>query len=278
MTAARTPYREVPRTGFDYLDNIADRPGGIIAMAHRGGAGHPGLVGLENTLAAFRHAVTLGYHYLETDVHTTRDGVLVAFHDDVLDRVTDRTGAIADLTASEVLAARIAGTHAIPTMAELLGTLPESRFNIDLKSHTAAAPLARLLAETGSEDRVCVGAFSLARIREFRHLTHGRVATAAAPTEVAAFLAAPTGSVARRLTRGRVAALQVPHRRGRIPVVTASLVRRAHRAGAQVHVWTVDDPVEMAELLDLGVDGLITDRTDVLAAELGRRGLWRDQG
>ena len=78
------------------------------------------------------------------------------------------------------------------------------------------------------------------------------------------------------MTRGRVAALQVPHRRGRLPVVTGALVRRAHAAGAHVHVWTVDEPAEMDELLDLGVDGLITDRTDVLKQVLLRRGQWRD--
>ena len=104
----------------------------------------------------------------------------------------------------------------------------------------------------------------------------GRVATSAAPTEVAVFLASPWGHAARLATRGRVAALQVPHRRGPLPIVTRSLVRRAHAAGAHVHVWTVDEPAEMDELLDLGVDGLITDRTDVLKQVLTRRGQWRD--
>jgi glycerophosphoryl diester phosphodiesterase len=103
------------------------------------------------------------------------------------------------------------------------------------------------------------------------------VATSAAPTEVAAFLASPSGRLARRLTRDRVDALQVPHRRGPLPVVSASFVRRAHAAGAHVHVWTVDEPAEMDQLLDLGVDGLITDRTDVLKDVLIRRGKWRQR-
>jgi glycerophosphoryl diester phosphodiesterase len=262
-----------PVTGRAYLDAVG--PDGVIAMAHRGGALHPELPGVENTLHAFEHAVALGYQYLETDVHVTRDGVLLAFHDDVLDRVTDTTGRLADLSAEEVSAARIREQYPVPTMAELLEAFPECRFNIDLKSRGAGAVLADLIERTGSQDRICVGSFSLSRLDAFRAASHGRVATSAAPPEVVLFMASPSGRVARHLTRGRVSALQVPHRRGPVTVVTRSLVRRAHAAGAQVHVWTVDEPAEMEQLLDLGVDGLITDRTDVLKDVLTRRGQWR---
>ncbi len=267
-----------PRTGFAYLDAVLDQPGSVIAMAHRGGAMHADLVGLENTLQAFWHAVRLGYHYLETDVHASRDGVLLAFHDAVLDRVTDRLGPIATLTAEEVGRARIRGAHAVPTMAELLEELPDARFNIDLKADAAIHPLAALLDRTGAHGRVCIGSFSGRRLREFRALTRGRVATSASPAEVAAVKAAPAASLARALLRGphRPAVLQVPHRRGRFTVVTPALVRRAHAAGLHVHVWTVDDPAEMHHLLDLGVNGLITDRTDLLRDVLVARGQWRD--
>src|SRR4051812_2581749 len=265
-----------PVTGFAYLDAVLDQPGSVIAMAHRGGALNPEIPGVENTLHAFRHAVALGYHYLETDVHATSDGVLLAFHDKGLDRVTDTEGLLARLTADEVRTARIAGEHAVPTMAELLEELPDCRFNIDIKSATAVHPLVRLVDHTRSHSRICVGAFSQRRLDAFRRASRGRVATSASPVEVAAFLALPSGPAGRWVTRGRVAALQVPHRRGRLPVVTRSLVRRAHAAGAHVHVWTVDDPAEMDELLDLGVDGLITDRTDLLKQVLVRRGQWRD--
>jgi glycerophosphoryl diester phosphodiesterase len=264
-----------PVTGHAYLDAVLDQPGSVVAMAHRGGAGHPDLHGAENTLHAFEHAVALGYDYLETDVHATRDGVLVAFHDDALDRVTDTIGLLAELSAEQVSLARIRAEHPVPTMEELLEAFPGARFNIDLKSHAAADLLARLLERTRTEDRVCIGSFSQRRLDAFRSASRGRVATSASPAEVALFLASPSGRAARLLTRGRVAALQVPHRRGRLPVVTAALVRRAHAAGAHVHVWTVDEPAEMEELLDLGVDGLITDRTDVLKDVLTRRGQWR---
>ena len=276
VTAEPTPAGSSPVTGFAYLDSVLEQPGSVIAMAHRGGALHPEIPGAENTLHAFRHAVALGYHYLETDVHATSDGVLLAFHDEALDRVTDTQGLLAQLTGDEVRSARIAGEHSVPTMAELLEALPGCRCNIDLKSSSAVRPLVALLDHTRSHDRVCVGYFSQLCIDAFRRASRGRVATSAAPAEVAAFMALPSGRAARLLTRGRVAALQVPHRRGRLRVVTPAVVRRAHAAGAHVHVWTVDEPAEMDELLDMGVDGLITDRTDVLKQVLTRRGQWRD--
>ena len=264
-------------TGHAYLDAVLDHPGGVIAMAHRGGALHPDLVGLENTLFAFRHAAALGYRYLETDVHVTRDGRLVAFHDTVLDRMTDRPGAVAALLADELAEVRIAGEHAVPSMAELLEELPDARFNIDLKAPGSVGALADLLARTGAHDRVCVGSFSSGHLQRFRRLTGGRVATSAAPAEVAVFLSTSWPMLRRLVARRPFGVLQIPPRRGRIRLVSRSVVRRAHAAGVHVHVWTVDEPTEMAELLDLGVDGLITDRTDVLKDVLTARGLWRDQ-
>ena len=248
----------------------------VLAFAHRGGAYHPEIEGLENTLAAFEHAVALGYDYLETDVHVTRDGVLLAFHDAVLDRVTDQRGAIAELTYEQVRTARVGGHEQVPTLVELLDAFPTAKFNIDLKARRAAAALAALLDERGDHDRVIVGSFSPATLREFRRLSRGRVRTSAHPLEVVAFLALPSGRLADRLTGRRVAVLQVPHRRGALTVASRGLVRRAHAAGKQVHVWTIDDPAEMRELLDRGVDGLMTDRTDLLKDVLAERGQWRD--
>ncbi|TIC86665.1 glycerophosphodiester phosphodiesterase [Nocardioides sp. GY 10127] len=251
-------------------------------MAHRGGARHPEVEGLENTRTAFAHAVALGYDYLETDVHATRDGVLLAFHDDRLDRVTDRRGRIADLTAAEARRARVGGREPVPTFDELLEAFPHARFNVDLKSAAAVRPLAETIAAHGAWERVLVGSFGPGRLAAFRRATHGRVATSASPPEVAAFVAPRTpGSVLRRLARS-VRALQVPvaqrvpsdPRGVVVPVVTPRLVDRAHDVGVHVHVWTVDDPAEMRRLLDLGVDGLITDRTDVLRTVLEERGLW----
>jgi glycerophosphoryl diester phosphodiesterase len=262
-----------PRTGFAYLDAGLDQPGAVLAFAHRGGAFHPELEGLENTLTAFQHAVDLGYRYLETDVHATRDGVLLAFHDAVLDRVTGSTGTISELGYADLEEVMVAEREQIPTLASLFERFPGARFNIDIKSETAVRPLADLIRRTASHDRVCVGSFNDARMRQFRSHMDRAVATACGPAAVVAARFAPRLATA---TLGRTAgdAYQVPHRRGRVRVVTESFVARAHALGRPVHVWTVDDPDEMRQLLDLGVDGLITDRTDVLRDVLIERGQW----
>jgi glycerophosphoryl diester phosphodiesterase len=263
-----------PRTGFPFLDAGLDQPGAVLAFAHRGGAFHPELEGLENTLTAFQLAVDLGYRYLETDVHASRDGVLLAFHDAVLDRVTQSRGAIADLDYADVARAMIGEREQIPTLASLFEHFPEAHFNIDIKSPGAIDPLAALIVSTNSFDRVCVGSFSARWIQTFRRSLARPVATGCAPTEVALARYLPARALVGTLLRERGAALQVPRRRGRLTLVTEAFVERAHAIGKAVHVWTVDDPEEMRELLDMGVDGLMTDRTDVLRDVLIERGQW----
>jgi glycerophosphoryl diester phosphodiesterase len=255
-----------------YLDHPS-----VLAFAHRGGAYHPEVEGLENTMAAFRHAVSLGYTYLETDVHVTSDGVLLAFHDDVLDRVTDKTGSIAETTYADVQAALISGRERVPTLAELFEEFPDVRFNIDIKSAGAVPALADFISEHDAWDRVLVGSFSGRRLNAFRRLTGGQVATSAHPREVAAYVLSPSATLARWLTRGGPDALQIPHKQGRLIVASKGVVRRAHANGVQVHVWTIDEPSEMIELLDRGVDGLVTDRTDILIDVLRSRGQWEDK-
>ena len=262
-----------PRTGFPFLDAGLDQPGAVLAFAHRGGARHPELRGLENTLVAFEHAVRLGYTYLETDVHATRDGVLLAFHDVVLDRVTPRVGAIADVAYDELADALIGGREPIPLMSDLLEHFPRARFNIDLKAEAAVPLLADLVDRTASHDRVCIGSFSDDRLRAFRRRVSRPVATSYGPVGVALSRLAPR-LLAERVLRGRGDALQVPHRLRGGTIVNRRFVQRAHAAGRPVHVWTIDDPAEMGELLDLGVDGLMTDRTDVLRDVLTGRGAW----
>ena len=259
-----------PVTGFTFLDE----PHAVLAFAHRGGAAHPEITGLENTLLAFRHAVALGYRYLETDVHATRYGVLLAYHDEDLDRTAGLEGRVADLTHAEAGQVLVGGREPVPTLAQLFDAFPGVRFNIDLKSEGAVPLLADLIASYDAWDRVLVGSFNPRRLHRFRRLTGGRVPTSAHPLEVVAFRFSPSGRLADLLTRGRVAALQVPHRRGPLRIVTPGLVRRAHAVGVHVHVWTIDDPDEMNELLDRGVDGLMTDRTDILKDVLVSRHQW----
>lgn len=247
-----------------------------IGLAHRGGAAHPANVGIENTIAAFRTAVELGFRYLETDVHATSDGRLVAFHDEHLDRVTDRAGAIADLPWREVAAARIGGREPIPTLAELLDAFPDARINIDIKAPGAVDPLWETIRAHAAYERVCVGSFSNRRLHAFRQLAGARVATAAGQLGTAALRYLPQGLSALAHSPGQVLQIPTTHEvRGRtLALVTPGLVAAAHRFGMQVHVWTIDERDEMERLLDLGVDGIVSDRIDVLREVLTARGAW----
>ena len=245
---------------------------GPLAMAHRGFSRD----GLENSLAAFAAAVDLGYRYLETDARATADGTLVAFHDDRLDRVTDRTGLLASTPWSQVRRARIGGREPVPLLADVLDAFPTARLNVDVKDTAAIAPLAELLRRTGAADRVLVTAFSDRRRHAALAAIGGRPATSAGTGSLTAALAGVrlrSPALVRRAL-GRVDAVQVPVRSGGVQVVTPALVRAVHAAGAQVHVWTVDEPAQMHALLDLGVDGLITDRADLLREVLQARGQW----
>lgn len=245
----------------DFLDHPTP-----IAFAHRGGAGHfP-----ENSWRAFEHAVKLGYAYLETDAHATSDGVVVAFHDNTLDRVTDRTGAIAKLRASEVAAARVDGTDPIPLLADLLGAWPDVRFNIDVKERQAAGPLADLIRRTAAWDRVCITSFSAARLRATKMLLDRPVCLATSPVGAAALRSGLPGRLLGPLFARRwVRCAQLP-----TGLATAPVIGRAREAGLHVHVWTVNDRDLMTSLLDLGVDGIMTDNTELLREVLIDRGEW----
>lgn len=250
-----------------YLDH-----GGPLALAHRGFSRD----GRENSMAAFASAVELGFRYVETDVHATRDGVVVAFHDDTLDRVTDATGRLAELPWAQVRTARIGGSEPIPTLEDVLGAWPSLRVNIDVKSAGAVGPTAEVIERTGAHDRVCVASFSDRRRRAVLRRLSRPVATSAGGPTVAAFLLGSTtrSTAVTRAALGGVHCLQVPERSGPVRVVTERSVAAAHAAGVQVHVWTVNDPADMHRLLDLGVDGLVTDRSDLLRTVLEERRSW----
>jgi glycerophosphoryl diester phosphodiesterase len=221
-------------------------------------------------MPAFQSAVDLGFQYVETDVHATRDGTLVAFHDESLDRVTDRTGLIRELTWSEVAEARVDGREEIPLLEDILGSFPQVRVNIDAKHDAAVEPLVDVVRRTNALDRVCVGSFSDRRLRRIRAALGPRLCTSMGPLDVAKLKAAGFGVPFEM----RVPCAQVPIRRGRVPIVDERFVRGAHRLGLQVHVWTIDDPAEMHHLLDLGVDGIMTDAADVLKQVLDERLVW----
>lgn len=244
-----------------------------LPLAHRGGALYGPNRGIENSLAAFHHAADLGYRYMETDVHCSADGVVYAFHDDTLRRLTGDPAAIADLSSSVVDAARLSGREPIPRMQDLFESLPEVRFNIDIKADGTVDPTLDLVRRMGATDRVCFAAFSHERLQRIR-AAMPEAASSFSPKEVTRLKLGRGTMSSYGVQRGGVC-LQVPHRHGRITVVTPAFVRRAHRLGLQVHVWTIDDPAEMHQLLDLDVDGLVSDRIDILKEVLTARGLWR---
>jgi glycerophosphoryl diester phosphodiesterase len=233
-----------------------------LALAHRGGARE----NPENSLRAFRHAVDLGFTYIETDVRATADGVPVVFHDERLNRVTDRVGRVRDLPFDEVKKAQVGDAERIHSLAEILEILPETRFNIDIKEDNAVGPTLDVLAD--HLDRVCVAAFSWRRLRTVRAAFGDRVCTSLAPQEVAALVSrARFGrlSVASQFAfpEGPIA-VQVPRRSGRVPIITPAFVAAAAERGWPVHAWTIDDPDVMDLLLDMGVQGIVTDRPSVL--------------
>jgi glycerophosphoryl diester phosphodiesterase len=250
----------------------------FTAFAHRGGATYRPNVHRENSLHAFQEAVALGYRYLETDVHATCDGVLLAFHDRVLDRVTDRIGAIAEMTYAEIAEARIHGLDPIPRLSELLTEFPNARFNVDAKSATAVAALTATIEEHQAYDRVCVASFGIRRLYELRRRLGWRVPSAASALGVAANRFVPWVTWALNTPAPVLqipVSLRVPG--GRLTVLTPALIEAAHRAGKKVQIWTVDDSETMERLLDAGVDGIFTDRVDTLKDVLVQRGLWTER-
>jgi glycerophosphoryl diester phosphodiesterase len=257
---------------YPYFDN-----GGLpLAFAHRGGALLEASVGMENTMLAFEAAVGLGFRYVETDVNATADGVLLAFHDKTLGRVTDLSGVVAELPYERIQHARLNGRAPIPKLSEVLTSWPTLRLNIDCKAPQAMKPLVDVINQHAAWDRVCIASFSMRSLSALRRRLGPRVATSYGTAGVAALWVTPTHAL-RWLTVGHTGvAAQVPPSVGPVDVVTPAFVERAHALGKHVHVWTVDDPVEMNRLLDLGVDGIFTDRPDLLRDVYRARGIWRD--
>ena len=251
-----------------------------VAIAHRGSR----VLWPENTDTSFRGAYEMGYRHFETDLHLTADGVLVCFHDPTVDRTTEASGRVEDFTLAELQALDAGYRHGtadgyafrdsgarVPTLEWLLTTFPDVSVVIDLKCDGLAEALANVIHEHEAHDRLIVGSFSDSRISEIQQITDMRVPVSCGPTLARLWVLA---SRVGRGGGGEVAALQLPTRLRGVRVVDEKLVSAAHDAGLQVHVWTVNQISEMNRLLDMGVDGLITDRPDRLKGVMIGRGLW----
>ena len=239
---------------------------GPVAIAHRGGA----LEAPENTMESFLAASELGFRYLETDAQLTADGTVVAFHDDSIDRVSDQTGAISSWTWEALSQVPINKSGRLSTVPDLLATFPDIRFNLDTKSDAVVEPLLRAVREAEAFDRVCFGSFSNRRVTKLRSLGPANICTSFAPAGIARQVLRGLG----RLVPGADGdAVQVPPAFKGIRLLTERFIKQAHADDLAVHAWTIDDAAEMHRLLDLGVDGIMTDRPSVLKAVFAERGL-----
>ncbi len=250
------------KNSFPYLD--VEFP---IAFAHRGGA----LDSPENSIAAFQAAVDIGYRYLETDVHLTLDGRVIAFHDDVLDRVTDMEGRVCETPYSQIKNALIDGRSEIPLLEDLLESFPHARFNIDPKDDLVSEPLAKLIKKTASADRICVASFSDKRTTKVSRLVGKDLCTGVGPSGIARLR---IGNFTSSATSIRGECVQVPVAAKGIPLITRIFVDRVHSIGKVIHAWTINEAEEMHRLLDLGIDGIMTDRPKILKEVLVERGQW----
>ena len=247
---------------------------GPFPIVHRGAPSDIDDPLVENTLAAFERAYARGFRYFETDVHATRDGVLVACHDRTLRRVAGERARIQALDWSEISRIPVVD-EPLPLLRDLLATFPDVRFNIDPKSDAAVRPLVEALEAAGTFERVCIASFSDRRLRWVRAALGARVCTAAGPRELRTATYQVAGSkplvlpgvdvlqIPRLLTRSRPTAWRGPR---------TGLVEAAQRVGIPVHVWTVNDEREMDDLLTRGVDGVMSDDLAALARAFSRHG------
>ncbi len=236
-------------------------------LAHRGLA----IDAPENTLLAFQHAVDAGAEYVETDVHASADGECVIAHDPDLTRVAGRPAKVQELTLAQLRAVDLGNGQGFCSLSEALEAFPRTRFNIDVKSAAAVAPTIAAIRGANASDRVLVSSFDERRRAAALAGLPGVVSSASARLFARALIAGKLGlsPLVRSALRG-VVAVQVPERALGLTITTPRMLRQLHSAGVEVHIWTVNDPARIAELLDLGVDGIVTDRAD-LALEVVRR-------
>jgi glycerophosphoryl diester phosphodiesterase len=241
--------------------------GKTIAFAHRGfSALKP-----ENSMAAFAAAVELGYRYLETDARVTADGVAVVFHDPMLDRVTNDLGRLDRLPWDVVRKARIMGSEPIPLLEDVLATFTDRIINLDVKSNMAVGPALDAIRRTNAWSRIRVSGFSHARLVALRAAVGPKVATVLSPREIGILARTPKLF---KVPEGVDWAVQLPTEFLKLPLVTPQLIESAHALGLPVHVWTINRVAEMRRLLDLGVDGIMTDEASLLKQLLEERGQW----
>ena len=239
----------------------------FLAFAHRGG----NEFAPENSFRAFKSAVDIGYKYLETDVHLTKDGFLIAFHDDTLDRVTDKSGLIRDLTLSEIKKAKIAGTDEIPLLSELLNSFTDCFFNIDCKVDETVQPLINLINNKDFINRVCIGSFSQKRINFIRKSLGKDVKTSMGPAEVILSKFLSYTSLGYNFKSSYTS---IPIKRYGINLLDERNINYLKSNNQKVIAWTINDEDQMKMLINIGIDGIMTDNLTLLKKVLIEESLW----
>lgn len=239
----------------------------VLAFAHRGA----GRLAPENTQEAFRHAVDLGFRVIETDIQASRDGTAFVYHDATLERLTGDERRIQDLSDREITRLRIEQDHEIPKLADVLESFPQTLFNLDAKTWEATEPMVSVIRKIGAVDRVCIGSFSDARIRAVTGPlgadTCHSMGTASA---IRLYLSSFTG-LARKPSAQCV---QFPMQHYGVSLTTKRMLNHVRRLGLKLHIWTINDAKTMHQLLDLGVDGIMTDDCVLLKSVMQERGVW----
>lgn len=250
------------QSGFAFLDRAP-----FLGIAHRGG----NEIWPENTMAAFQDAVDLGYDTLETDVRATRDGVLLAFHDDNFRRMAGRPGHIEDSDYRALKDVKVGGTESLPLLEDILSAWPTVCLNIEPKHDSAVRPLIAVIRKTKALDRVCVGSFSGPRLQRLREALGPGLCTAMCPSEIVRLRLASYGLPVGRF---QAACVQVPVARKGVTIVDRRFIAAAKARNLPIHVWTVNEAPEMKKLINMGVRGIMTDKLRVLKNVLEECGLW----
>ncbi len=236
-------------------------------LAHRGLA----IEAPENTLLAFAKALAVGVTHVETDVHVSADGVAMISHDPDLMRLVGRRATVGQLTAAELRRIDLGHGQGYCSLADALDGFPDVRFNIDVKIGGAVAPTVEAIRATGATSRVLIGSFSPERRIAATRMLPGVATSISARGAVAAVAAARNGAVrtVRRILRD-VQAVQLPEIVLRMRAFTPRTIAAFHAAGVEVHAWTINEPGDMDRLLALGVDGLVSDRSDLAIEAVAR--------
>jgi len=229
---------------------------GVAISAHRGGS----IEAPENTLESFEYALELGSSYIETDVQLSADGIPYIFHDDDLKRLLGRDVMFNSMSSSEIEKLRLFKSYSIPTLKMALENFPDALFQIDLKTDEVAMPAMQVIEELNAFDRVCIASFSSNRLKMVRE-NFPKTCFSMGPKEILQVLLASFGLYKQNVPGD---CLQVPIYHYGIKLVTKRFVKYVQSIGLKIHVWTINDVDTMQKLIDLGVDGIITDKPKVL--------------